>query len=322
MGRFIYNITRLMADWRIDTRSLFLTYPQCFLSKERLMEHLRLLLDPESIVVAREDHKDGGSHLHAYIKLKKKKTFKNCRFFDVTEEGGIIYHPNIQSARNPYAVIKYVQKDDDYIQYNIDLAAKFKANQSKTKYINDQILEKGLKGITDQVREGNISFKDVKKYEEGLHRFNQLEQEVPSIMNRLCLWIYGSPGIGKSYWVRSRYPRAFIKAQNKWWDGYSTQQVVLLDDLDSDAMGHMIKIWGDQYSFQAEAKGSSFTPQYQLFIVTSNKLPIDLWKDRDMAEAIMRRFKLCTINGDRELVNSYGEPMDIKKELELLNINI
>ena len=35
---------------------------------------------------------------------------------------------------------------------------------------------------------------------------------------RECLWIYGSTGVGKSWYAKSFNP--YMKSQNKWWDGY------------------------------------------------------------------------------------------------------
>ena len=46
------------------------------------------------------------------------------------------------------------------------------------------------------------------------------------------LFIYGKPGIGKSTFVFERYPGAYWKPPEKWWDGYSGQETVVFDDFD------------------------------------------------------------------------------------------
>jgi len=106
------------------------------------------------------------------------------------------------------------------------------------------------------------------------------------------VWIVGKAGMGKSHYARSMYSASlYIKQQNKWWDGYNGETTVLLDDLDSPCMGHLLKIWGDKWSFRGESKGGTINPQYENFVVTSNYYPSDLWgSDQILCEAISRRF--------------------------------
>jgi hypothetical protein len=85
-----------------------------------------------------------------------------------------------------------------------------------------------------------------------------------------------------------------MKGQNKWWDGYQGQATVILDDMDTDCLGHLLKIWSDKYSCTGEVKGGTVPLMHTKFIVTSNYRIEELFKDPIMAAALKRRFRVHT----------------------------
>lgn len=113
------------------------------------------------------------------------------------------------------------------------------------------------------------------------------------------IWYWGPPGTGKSYKARIEHPDAFIKAQNKWFDGYTGQKVILLDDFDKSGvcLGHYLKIWADRYACTGEIKGATVALQHTTLIITSNYHPKDLWPDDDeLLTAVVRRFDVTHFN--------------------------
>jgi len=83
------------------------------------------------------------------------------------------------------------------------------------------------------------------------------------------VWLHGFPGSGKTCLARF-YPDVYIKVQNKWWDGYNGEKVVVLDDLDTPVLYHYLKIWVDRYSCSGEIKGGTTQFQYDYLIITCN----------------------------------------------------
>lgn len=131
------------------------------------------------------------------------------------------------------------------------------------------------------------------KFSRGLRDFAFTQSDSYDHATVRGIWIYGPPGTGKSHAARHFDPDAYMKAQNKWWDGYWSQQTVILDDLDTDVLGHYLKIWADKWSCTGETKGGTVQLRHRLFVVTSNYHPSDLFgDDAVICEAICRRFKI------------------------------
>lgn len=104
-------------------------------------------------------------------------------------------------------------------------------------------------------------------------------------------WYYGPSGTGKSRKAFEENPTAYRKSQNKWFDGYDNQDVIIIDDLDTPTLGHYLKIWADRYPCTGEIKCGTVQLTHKKIIVTSNYSIDELFKDDPkMIEPLQRRF--------------------------------
>lgn len=112
-------------------------------------------------------------------------------------------------------------------------------------------------------------------------------------------WLYGPPGTGKSLRARTMANDGgggvYLKdPKTKWWDGYTNQDWVIIDDFDKYqvAQGGEMKRWLDIYPFNAEFKGGYEMIRPKHIVVTSNYSPSEIWEDGITVGAIERRVNL------------------------------
>lgn len=109
-----------MPGFRLQSKNLLLTYPQCPIDKQIVLDLLKGILTPfgiSYIVVSSELHQDGSPHLHAFVSLNKKYDSRQPTCLDIADPADdTVYHGNYQGARQPKASVDYVKKDGDYIE--------------------------------------------------------------------------------------------------------------------------------------------------------------------------------------------------------------
>lgn len=263
----------------------FLTYPQNDAEPSELLDKVQTVDKLIEYVIAREQHKDGSNHLHAYLKFEKGITLKSAPLvFNVLSKSG-----NYQPCRSCKNVIKYCTKGANFVS-NFD-TAKYLAKKGK-------VTSETLQTYTamEALDLGIINVGSLKSYEYG--RSLAITPKTPEDVRGI--WYVGAPGTGKSYHAREvAGDDVYLKAQNKWWDGYTGQSNVILDDLDKEFKSwHNLKIWTDRYPCNGEIKGGQVALSYDKFIVTSNYSIEALIGDdnQELLEAIKRRFKVTVFS--------------------------
>lgn len=94
----------------VNSRYILLTYAQSNGLDEWAVSDMLSQLGAECIV-ARENHKDGGTHLHVFADFNRKFRSRDVHIFDV---GG--FHPNVSPSRGtPEKGFDYAIKDGDVV---------------------------------------------------------------------------------------------------------------------------------------------------------------------------------------------------------------
>lgn len=223
---------------------------------------------------------EGTPHLQGFVAFKKDWSLTKLR--------------NILSSRAHFERARateqeqyaYCSKEGDFVEFGK------RSTQGKRSDLQEAIQAvKDGKSIREIAENHSSAYV---KYGRGLKDLRLTLQKGYDHEDVRGIWLHGPPGSGKSHSAREiAGSHLFLKSQNKWWDGYNGEHVVLLDDLDTHTLGHYLKIWSDKYACTGETKGGTLHLHHRLFIVTSNYTPEELFKDDDvMAEAIRRRFNV------------------------------
>lgn len=102
--------------------------------------------------------------------------------------------------------------------------------------------------------------------------------------------IYGQAGSGKTRYCYDRSPELYSKPIGQWWDGYTGQKEILLDDYYGYLpYSELLRVL-DRYPYQVPIKGGYVQAQWDTVYITSNDPP-SKWYQKGLTPALERRLK-------------------------------
>lgn len=246
------------------------------------------------IKYGREVGESGTPHLQGAIVFEEKKSLKQVI--------KLLPGCHVEEARSIEALLQYVAKDGVVIERGeAPISKKRKGELGGEK---EKCRWKEARKLAGEGRMDEIEDELYIRHYNALHKIKEEKQEKPAALDGELenIWIYGPPGTGKSTYAYTRYPGAYIKDLSQWWDGYTNEETVIIDDMDPyyKKLAREFKIWAHHWPFNAPQKGKMRVIRPKRIIVTSNYVPEEIWEDEVTREAMSRRFKLKNIK-DGEL---------------------
>lgn len=286
-----------MSNKVISVSKVLLTWPQCDGNKEELQVWLKEnVRGYQCSIVCKEDHHETeGVHFHAVVKMKMFKARHDTvmKMFDWTG-----HHADIEFLKGVADVVravKYVMKDGDFVNDGVDVQA-IEKREHKKKWTCRRVLETPIQTLVDEEVIHPRDFRSILQAQQ-IWKLLSKPDDCEGVRG---IWLSGPAGCGKSTWARSfgiSNGGYYEKPMNKWWDGYDGEPVVILDDLDTPALNHYLKIWGDKFACKGEVKGSTIWLKHRWLVVTSNYSICDIVKmgckdvyDMELERALKRRF--------------------------------
>lgn len=234
------------------------------------------------LIYGKEVGEHGTPHLQGYM------YFKSARSLAAVKKK--LPRAHLEVRRGTHIQAKaYCMKDGDYVETGLEPEKNGGDTLQQRAAKNKRLLETALPEL---VASGELNILDVKRLKQARDILANCGEAYVADDVR-GVWLWGSPGAGKTHMARSYDDVFYVKAQNKWFDGYQGEKTIVLDDLDHGGacLGHYLKIWADKWSCSGEVKGGVVPLVHERFVVTSNYTIDQLWpEDLEMQAAIKRRF--------------------------------
>lgn len=218
---------------------------------------------------------------------------------------------HVEIAAAVHKSIEYCKKEGNWIEEGEPpIAQEDKGAKEKERWRDiRKLAEEGrLSEIPDDV------FCRMLRQLEYVHNFTLRQRQLHDVTTP-GLWLWGAPNTGKSRFARSiADPEdTYVKLQNKWWDNYKAQRVVIIDDVHptlAKVLTTHLKHWLDRYPFPVEFKGGVITVRPELMVITSNYHPRQCFEGVDFL-AIMRRIDVYEFFPDRDPQKTHtaGDPI-------------
>lgn len=207
-------------------------------------------------------------------------------------------HPNVKIMNGTYKQnVTYCSKDGKYEEYGEppSQGARHDLDELKTK------ITEGA-SVDDIVMDNPIMY----------HQYGRTLDRIEAIHLRTRkrtemtkgLWFYGPTGTGKSHKAfemvagKSYY---VFKDDKGWWDGYTGQEVVIINDFRGEIrFGELLQMT-DKWDYSVRRRGKEPMPfTSSLIIITASLPPNEVYngKDKDSIDQLLRRYEVTAILGN------------------------
>lgn len=229
---------------------------------------------------------NGTEHWQGYIELKRSVRFQTIKDFFKPEV------PHIERRMGtPKQAREYCMKQDTRVKGPWEIGTFVVRQQGKRNDIHEMMDD--LKSGHDNEQLADAHPTVYLRYYKAIQHVRTLK--IPPKMRDLEVILhFGPPGLGKTYDIINDFDDIFIKpmGKNLWFDGYTDQEYLLLDDFSGQCtLTDLLRLL-DKYRLQVEIKGGHAWMHATKIFITTNIHPRDWyrWVDReDQYKALARR---------------------------------
>lgn len=154
----------------------------------------------------------------------------------------------------------------------------------------------------------NEDFETWVRHYRGLNAYRLLKSQPRNHEMRVCVY-QGPTGTGKSRFAMESFPGAYWKQRSQWWDGYSGQDVVIIDEFYGWLPFDTLLRICDRYPLLVETKGGQVQFQAKTVVITSNALPQSWYKSVYFPSFVRRvnEWHVFPTWGEHQIYTDYTE---------------
>lgn len=253
----------------------------CFTLNNYTEAEYRLILDMRNkckfLVVGKEVGENGTPHLQGYANFDKRTRFTALK--------KLMPRAHIEKANGTdQQNLEYCTKQDKEAFVHGEPQSSGKRNDLKK--VCEAVLEKKT------IAEVATAFPEVYvKYSRGIEHLVSLLHKKRDVNDPpLISWIWGAAGVGKTRIAYDQLPHdeIYMKDGTQWWDGYTQQQCILIDDFDGKWPFRDFLRLLDRYPYRGQFKGGYVEINSPIIIITCEFPPDKFWQDNALAQVTRR----------------------------------
>ncbi|AKC88560.1 replicase [Zebra finch circovirus] len=226
-------------------------------------------------IVGKEKGEQGTPHLQGFLHLKKKVRLNQMK--------QLIPRAHFEIARgSDEDNEQYCSKEGDVI---LTIGAPAKGNRSDLAGAVAAV--KAGRPMTEVAREFSEAYV---KWGRGLKDLALMIGQKPRDFKTEVIVLTGPSGVGKSRWANEQEGTKYYKMKGDWWDGYSNEDIVVIDDFYGWIPFCELLRLCDRYPHKVPVKGSYVEFTSKKIIITSNTHP-NHWYNEEKCymQALFRR---------------------------------
>lgn len=208
----------------------------------------------------------GTPHLQGFIRFTSARTIAAIQ--KSLKPHAFSFLEKAHCEDEPWKAIpdKYCKKDGNYHEFGTKPAQGKRTDLKNIKQLRDT-------NVRTLIENGTIQNYQQLKFAEALQKYAPLHHRDPPTV----LWFWGNSGTGKTREAMT-YPDPYINDLGQWFDGYSGQETLILDDF----RPHQIKFNEllrllDRYPRRLAVKGTSVQLEAKTIIITAPASPAALY---------------------------------------------